>query len=63
MAVDLEYCNVERKAVILSLMQLSTCDKDYIIDSLVLRSKTIGLKELFTDNRFVKVFHGSDTDL
>ena len=38
LAVDLEYHSaLEKHATILCLMQLSTVDKDYIIDSLVLR--------------------------
>jgi len=41
LAVDLEYHCVERKAIIISLIQLSTCDKDYIIDALALRKEVI----------------------
>ena len=37
LAVDLEYHNVQRQATVLSLIQLSTYRKDYIIDSLQLR--------------------------
>ena len=46
-------------------MQLSTVDKDYILDSLVLReniTKSV-LKDVFEDLMIVKVFHGSDSDL
>ena len=66
LGVDLEYHEVERKAVMLCLIQMSTCDKDYIVDSLVLRKDKIqrsGLPEIFADSRFVKIFHGSDSDL
>jgi exosome complex exonuclease RRP6 len=40
-------------------------DKDYIIDSLVLREAVTesGLKAIFEDPSIVKIFHGSDTDL
>lgn len=63
--VDLEYHSVERHASILCLIQLSTVDKDYIVDSLVLREeiKASGLKAIFEDSGVVKVFHGSETDL
>ena len=46
-------------------MQLSTTDKDYIVDALVLRDKIVKsfLKDVFEDPSVVKVFHGSDSDL
>lgn len=50
----------------LCLIQISTCDKDYIIDSLVLRKDAIhnsSLPQLFADSQIVKIFHGSDGDL
>ena len=64
-AVDLEYHCVERHASILCLLQLSTVDKDYIFDSLVLRDKITNsrLKDIFQDPAIVKIFHGSETDL
>jgi ribonuclease D len=48
LAVDLEYYGVEKFATVLSLVQLSTCDKDYIIDSLQLRDDTkyAGLRQI-----------------
>ena len=64
-AVDLEYHCIERHASILCLVQLSTVDKDYIFDSLILREKISQsrLKAIFEDPGIVKIFHGSETDL
>lgn len=64
-AVDLEYHCIERHASILCLLQLSTIDKDYIFDSLLLREKIAEsrLKTMFEDPTIVKIFHGSETDL
>jgi hypothetical protein len=45
---------------------MSTYQKDYIIDCLVLRRSEIQnskLKELFLDHKVVKIFHGCDTDM
>ena len=61
--MDLEYHSAfEKHAQILCLMQLSTIDKDYIYDTLVLRDKISKslLKDIFEDPNIVKVFHGSD---
>ena len=48
-AVDLEYHCLERHASILCLLQLSTVDKDYIFDSLILREKLThsSLRDIF----------------
>ncbi|CAN0311884.1 unnamed protein product, partial [Discosporangium mesarthrocarpum] len=45
------------------LMQLSTREKDYIIDPLALRKEMWRLLPIFTDPNIVKVFHGSDSDV
>ena len=66
LAVDLEYhAAFERGATILCLLQMSTSEKDYIVDALVLRENVAksGLKGIFEDPAVVKVFHGSDSDL
>ena len=44
---------------------MSTIEKDYIVDSLVLRNEIgeSGLKDIFEDPAVVKIFHGSDSDL
>lgn len=64
--MDLEYhAAFERHATILCLLQMSTAEKDYIVDALVLRDNIgkSGLKDIFEDPAVVKVFHGSDSDL
>ncbi|KAJ4432967.1 hypothetical protein ANN_15224 [Periplaneta americana] len=45
------------------LMQISTRDTDYIIDTLTLRDKLHCLNEIFTKPTIVKVFHGADCDV
>jgi len=40
MAVDLEYNGVCKMGTVLSLIQISTVDKDYIIDALIMRDNT-----------------------
>lgn len=42
------------------LMQISTRDQDYIIDTLELRSELYLLNEVFTDPAIVKVTHPGD---
>ena len=44
---------------------MSTAEKDYIVDALKLRSEIpkSELKQIFEDERIVKIFHGSDTDV
>ncbi|MEQ2185190.1 Exosome component 10 [Goodea atripinnis] len=45
------------------LMQISTREEDFIIDTLELRSEMYILNEAFTDPSIVKVFHGADSDI
>lgn len=65
LAVDLEYHNVQRQATVLSLIQLSTYRKDYIIDSLQLRDLSFydSLRPIFENKKYVKILHGGDTDI
>ncbi|XP_076359391.1 exosome complex component 10-like isoform X1 [Tachypleus tridentatus] len=44
-------------------MQLSTREKDYIIDAIELRSELSHLNEVFTDPKIVRVLHGADMDI
>lgn len=44
-------------------MQISTRQKDYIIDTLALREELHVLNEVFTNPNVVKVFHGADLDI
>ncbi|VDN31437.1 unnamed protein product [Gongylonema pulchrum] len=45
------------------LMQISTRDRDYIIDPFPLWNEMHILNEPFTDPNILKVFHGADNDI
>ncbi|RDB15305.1 Exosome complex exonuclease rrp6 [Hypsizygus marmoreus] len=62
-AVDLEHHSYRSYAGFLCLMQISTREEDWIIDTLELREELLGLNEIFTDPKIVKVFHGADSDI
>lgn len=62
-AIDLEYHNYRSYQGFTCLMQISTRDKDYIVDTLKLRHDLQVLNQVFTDKNIVKVFHGADCDI
>ncbi|XP_036960966.1 exosome component 10 [Acanthopagrus latus] len=62
-AVDLEHHSYRSFLGLTSLMQISTREEDFIIDTLELRSELYILNEAFTDPAIVKVFHGADSDI
>uniref|UniRef100_A0A672ICD6 Exosome complex component 10 n=1 Tax=Salarias fasciatus TaxID=181472 RepID=A0A672ICD6_SALFA len=62
-AVDLEHHSYRSFLGLTCLMQISTRDEDFIIDTLELRSELYILNEAFTDPSIVKVFHGADSDV
>lgn len=62
-AVDLEYHAYRSYMGFTCLMQLSTRDKDYIVDTLALRSKLHCLNKIFTDPKVVKILHGAKSDI
>ncbi|XP_071763488.2 exosome complex component 10 [Centroberyx gerrardi] len=62
-AVDLEHHSYRSFLGITCLMQISTREEDFIIDTLELRSEMYILNEAFTDPAVVKVFHGADSDM
>ncbi|XP_063064983.1 exosome component 10 [Engraulis encrasicolus] len=62
-AVDLEHHSYRSFLGITCLMQVSTRDEDFLIDTLELRSEMYILNECFTDPNIVKVFHGADSDI
>uniref|UniRef100_A0A8C9TC43 Exosome complex component 10 n=1 Tax=Scleropages formosus TaxID=113540 RepID=A0A8C9TC43_SCLFO len=62
-AVDLEHHSYRSFLGITCLMQISTRDEDFIIDTLELRSEMYILNETFTDPAITKVFHGADSDI
>uniref|UniRef100_A0A8C4TDH1 Exosome complex component 10 n=1 Tax=Erpetoichthys calabaricus TaxID=27687 RepID=A0A8C4TDH1_ERPCA len=62
-AVDLEHHSYRTFLGLTCLMQISTREEDFIIDTLELRSNMYILNESFTDPDIVKVFHGADSDI
>lgn len=62
-AVDLEHHSYRSFQGITCLMQISTQDTDYLIDTLTLRSDLHVLNEIFTKPSILKVFHGADSDI
>jgi exosome complex exonuclease RRP6 len=63
-AVDLEHHDAHSYIGIVCLMQISTRDQDWIVDTLKpWREKLQILNEVFTDPKIIKVFHGSHEDM
>ncbi|KAF4952722.1 hypothetical protein FSARC_12584 [Fusarium sarcochroum] len=63
-AVDLEHHDFRTYVGLVSLMQISTREKDWIVDTLrPWRHKLEVLNEVFTDPNIVKVFHGAYMDM
>jgi exosome complex exonuclease RRP6 len=54
-AIDLEYHSYRSFYGFVCLMQLSTRDEDWVVDTLVLREELEELNEVFTDPEVVKV--------
>ncbi|XP_050536881.1 exosome component 10 [Daktulosphaira vitifoliae] len=63
LAIDLEAHNYRTYQGFTCLMQISTRNTDYLIDTLELRDKLQVLNEIFTNPNVVKVFHGADSDI
>ncbi|KAK3346786.1 ribonuclease H-like domain-containing protein [Lasiosphaeria hispida] len=62
-ALDLEHHDFRSYTGLLSLMQISTREKDWIVDTLVpRRHKLEVLNEVFADPKIVKVLHGAFMD-
>jgi exosome complex exonuclease RRP6 len=63
-AVDLEHHDMRTYIGLVSLMQISTREKDYIIDTLVpWRRNMEALNEVFANPSIVKVLHGAYMDI
>ncbi|CAN0407040.1 unnamed protein product, partial [Ectocarpus sp. 12 AP-2014] len=62
-AVDLEHHSFRTFLGVVCLMQLSTRERDYIVDPLKLRGEMGRLLPVFSDPSIVKVLHGSDSDV
>jgi exosome complex exonuclease RRP6 len=63
-AVDLEHHDYRTYPGLLSLMQISTREKDWVVDTLrPWRHKLEVLNEVFADPKILKVFHGAYMDI
>ena len=62
-AIDLEHHCQESYLGITCLLQMSTRDEDFIVDTLKLRNELHKLNIVFTDPKIIKVFHGADYDI
>lgn len=63
-AIDLEHHDNRTYVGLVSLMQISTRDKDWIVDTLVpWRRKFECLNEVFADPSIIKVLHGAFMDI
>ncbi|XP_031552004.1 exosome component 10-like [Actinia tenebrosa] len=62
-AVDLEHHSYRSFQGFVCLMQISTRDHDYLVDTLELRSDLSILNESFTNPKILKVLHGADMDI
>ena len=54
-AIDLEYHNYRTFSGFVCLMQISTREEDWVVDTLALREELEELNEVFTDPKIVKV--------
>lgn len=63
-AIDLEHHDVHSYQGLVSLMQISTREKDWVVDTLKpWRQELQILNEVFTDPKILKVLHGSTMDI
>jgi exosome complex exonuclease RRP6 len=63
-AIDLEHHDVHSYHGLVSLMQISTRDKDWVVDTLKpWREELQMLNEVFADPKILKVLHGSTMDI
>lgn len=63
LAIDLEHHDYRSYYGIVSLMQISTREKDYLIDTINLRDELHVLNGIFTNPMVVKVLHGAFMDI
>ncbi|KAL4913738.1 ribonuclease H-like domain-containing protein [Aspergillus aurantiobrunneus] len=63
-AIDLEHHDVHSYHGLVSLMQISTRDKDWVVDTLKpWREELQVLNEVFADPNIIKLFHGASMDI
>ncbi|CEP63388.1 exosome nuclease subunit RRP6 LALA0_S08e01288g [Lachancea lanzarotensis] len=63
LAVDLEHHDYRTYYGITCLMQISTRDQDWLVDTIALRDELSILNEVFTDPKITKVLHGAFMDI
>ena len=63
LAIDLEHHSMRSFQGITCLLQMSTRSKDYVIDTLALRTHLNLLGSIFSNPNIVKVLHGCDHDV
>lgn len=62
-AIDLEHHSYRSYLGITCLLQISTREKDYIVDPLALRDELKILNEVLADPNILKVLHGANQDI
>ncbi|KAG8470867.1 hypothetical protein KFE25_009288 [Diacronema lutheri] len=62
-ALDVEHHSLHSYRGFSCLLQISSRERDYLVDALELRDGLGALNELLTDPRVTKVLHGSDSDV
>ncbi|KAJ1916947.1 exosome nuclease subunit [Mycoemilia scoparia] len=62
-AVDLEHHNYRSFQGFTCLIQISTRERDYVVDSIALRSDLHLLNTSFTNPKVIKVLHGAESDI
>ncbi|SCU81808.1 LAMI_0B07756g1_1 [Lachancea mirantina] len=62
-AIDLEHHDYRSYYGITCLMQISTREKDWLVDTIALRDDLQILNEVLTDPKITKVFHGAFMDI
>ena len=62
-AIDLECHSHRSYRGFVCLMQISTRDEDFLVDTIELRASLHVLNDVFTDPRVAKVMHGADSDV
>ncbi|KAG9023935.1 exosome nuclease subunit [Tulasnella sp. JGI-2019a] len=62
-AIDLEHHDYRTYSGFVCLMQISTRDEDFVVDTLALREELEVLNEVFANPNIIKVFHGAEMDI
>ncbi|KAK9474559.1 ribonuclease H-like domain-containing protein, partial [Dipodascopsis tothii] len=62
-AIDLEHHDLRTYYGLVCLMQVSTRERDFVVDPLALHGKLHVLNDVFTDPAVLKIFHGGRMDI